>query len=106
LNVSITELRQKLFQLADAVIATGEPLLIERKGVRLKLMRADSALVEGHSGRLARLRPQSLVNGPPLRADESPAVWSENVALDVAEQSAPYGAKTRPKAPRNRPNDA
>lgn len=83
--ISLTELRQNLFRLADEVIDGGEPLLIERRGVRLKLVR-DDALV---GGRLRKLQPQELVEGPPLLPDESPAEWIETLPR-VAERPADY----------------
>jgi antitoxin (DNA-binding transcriptional repressor) of toxin-antitoxin stability system len=36
-TVTLTELRKNIFQLIDEVVATGEPLVIERKGKRLTL---------------------------------------------------------------------
>ncbi|TAN04406.1 MAG: type II toxin-antitoxin system Phd/YefM family antitoxin [Rhodanobacteraceae bacterium] len=74
--ISITELRQRLFQLADRVVETGEPLVIERRGVRLQLVREDAIAPKG--GRLSRLVPrkQSVVVGPPLDPHESPAEWN------------------------------
>lgn len=96
MSVSITELRQRLFELADAVVQSGEPLLIERKGVRLKLVRADQLEVT-QIGRLARLKARSLVNGAALRPNESPALWSESSFgfSGVAESQAVYSAKNR-----------
>jgi len=74
MNVSLTELRQNLFKLADQVIDTGEPLEIERRGVRLLLVR--EPIAKATQGRLALLREQSLVVGAPLSPHESPAQWS------------------------------
>lgn len=87
-GISITELRQRLFQLADRVAETGEPLLIERRGVRLRLVRDDASTERG--GRLARLKPrkQSVVVGPPLDPHESPAQWTETALPAVAEPPA------------------
>jgi hypothetical protein len=87
-GISITELRQNLFQLADQVIETGEPLLIDRGGVQLRLVRDD--IVPGRAGRLARLkaRRQSVVIGAPLDPQESPARWTDEVMPKVAEPSA------------------
>lgn len=87
-NISITELRQRLFQLADRVIETGEPVLIDRRGVRLRLVREDA--VEERGGRLARLkrRKQSVVVGAPLDPHESPAQWLPGLPK-VAETPAP-----------------
>ena len=91
MSVSLTELRQRLFQLADQVVDTGEPLLIERRGVRLRLVREDAQ--PGNAGRLARLVPQTAVIGLPLAPDESPALWNADLLSRVAE---PEPAWTRP----------
>jgi hypothetical protein len=37
-NLTLTTLRKNLFQLADQVLATGEPVIIERNGRRLALI--------------------------------------------------------------------
>lgn len=88
-GISITELRQRLFQLADHVAETGEPLLIERRGVRLRLVRDDPAAESG--GRLARFQPrkQSVVVGAPLDPHESPAQWTEAAVPRVVEPATP-----------------
>lgn len=93
--ISLTELRQRLFELADQVVDTGEPLIVLRRGVRLRLVREDAAVAEG--GRLARLMPQSVVIGAPLLPDESPSAWTADAALRVAEPSTPW-----PRAPHKR----
>jgi antitoxin (DNA-binding transcriptional repressor) of toxin-antitoxin stability system len=95
-SISLTELRQRLFELADRVAESGEPLLIVRNGVRLKLVREQPAAVE-KPGRLARLVERDIVIGPPLDPQESPAEWSE--LLHVAEPPAEYGPK-KPKRTR------
>ena len=81
MSLSLTELRTKLFALADHVIESGEPLLIERRGVRLRLVREDA---QAESGRLSRLAVQSLTLGAPLAPDESPAEWT---GFDYSERS-------------------
>lgn len=88
-TVTLTELRQRLFQLADQVIESGEALVIERHGVRLRLVRDDAPKSEG--GRLARLKPrkQSVVVGPALDPHESPAEWVGVALPMVAEPSTP-----------------
>lgn len=101
-TISITELRQRLFQLADHVAETGEPLVIERRGVRLRLVRENTPEEQG--GRLARLKPrkQPVVVGPPLDPHESPAQWAPawpRVAEPVP--AADYG-KTGSGKPRKR----
>lgn len=99
-SISITELRQRLFQLADKVVETGEPLLIERRGVRLRLVRDEPDQKQG--GRLARLkqRRQSVVVGPALDPHESPAQWAP-AWPKVAEPDARY-AERRSRKPRSR----
>jgi len=57
--LSATELRQDIYQKLDEVIATQEPLLIERKGNILKIIPL------GRSSRIASLEPQELVVGDP-----------------------------------------
>jgi hypothetical protein len=86
-SISLTELRQRLFQLADQVAETGEPLLILRNGVRLRLVREDTPAIEG--GRLARLVKRSIVVGAPLDPHESPAEWNGDVRK-VAERAVAY----------------
>lgn len=105
-GISITELRQNLFQLADQVAETGEPLLIERRGVRLRLVRDDVSVPK--TGRLSRLVPreQSVVIGPPLDPHESPAEWSGELYPAgyplVAELASEYSPKPKKKASRRR----
>jgi hypothetical protein len=96
-TISLTELRQRLFQLADHVADTGEPLVIVRNGVRLKLVRED--VQAGRPGRLARLVKRSVVIGPPLDPHESPAEWSGE-SLRVAEPKAEYRVRKRPRSRR------
>jgi PHD/YefM family antitoxin component YafN of YafNO toxin-antitoxin module len=55
MKITLTELRQNLFRLADQVVDGGEPLVIERRGVRLKLVRDDAL----SGGRLQRLQAQA-----------------------------------------------
>ena len=72
--ISLSDMRTRLFKLADQVVATGEPLLIERKGVRLRLIRDDSPPIV--RSRLAKLTERVAVLGAPLSPQESPARWS------------------------------
>lgn len=90
--ISLTELRQRLFQLADQVADTGEPLVIMRNGVRLQLIREDA--MPEMPGRLARLVKRSIVIGPPLDPHESPAEWSGDTSK-VAEKASTYSAPKR-----------
>lgn len=97
MQLSLTELRQRLFELADQVIDSGVPLEIERRGVRLRLVRVDT---EQAAGRLARLQPRSLVLGAPLDPHESPAEWRALAPPSIAEPAVPYrkgkrGGRTR-----------
>lgn len=90
MEVSLTELRQRLFELADRVIETGEAIVIVRRGRTLRIVR-DEVQPKTFS-RLAKLRslpPQELEIGPPLDPHESPAQWSE-LEMGAAETDAPY----------------
>jgi PHD/YefM family antitoxin component YafN of YafNO toxin-antitoxin module len=64
--LSLTELRQRLFELADQVILQGNSVVIMRKGVRLVLKREDAPKTYS---RLAKLKVQELEIGPPIRPD-------------------------------------
>lgn len=59
--ISLSDMRTRLFKLVDHVVATGEPLLIERKGVRLRLIRDDSPPIV--RARLAQLTERVAVIG-------------------------------------------
>lgn len=93
-SISLTELRQRLFELADRVVESGEPLTIVRNGVRLQLVREEAA-ADSKPGRLARLVERDIVIGPPLDPHESPAEWSAEIQ-QVAE-STPVGKPLKPR---------
>lgn len=99
-EITLTHLRQNLFALADEVVRTGEPLVIERRGVRLKLIR-DEPVAAG-PGRLQRLRAQDVIIGPTLEPSESPAVWAELLPATalLAAEPEPERALTRKTKPR------
>jgi prevent-host-death family protein len=95
MSISLTELRQRLFQLADQVVDTGQPLIVTRRGVTLRLVREDVVPVEGF---LSRLKKRRAVIGPPLDPHESPAQWSEESLRRVMEAPAEYRVdKPKPK---------
>jgi hypothetical protein len=98
MTISLTELRQRLFELADHVVDTGEPLVVVRRGVRLQLVRENASTET--VGRLARLTQQQLVIGAPLAPDESPSTWMPDDTLRVAEPAAawPRSARKRTKS--------
>lgn len=87
MTVSLTELRQRLFQLADHVAETGEPLIVMRKGVRLRLVRDDVPPASG--GVLARLKQQQAWIGGAPDPHYSPAEWSGELLAKVAESAVP-----------------
>lgn len=98
MSVSLTELRQRLFQLADHVAETGEPLIVVRKGVRLRLMRDDEPPQSG--GKLAQLKKQQAWIGPEPDPHYSPAEWSADALPKVAEPAPAYSSSA--KTPRKR----
>ncbi|PAS99859.1 MAG: hypothetical protein BSR46_05945 [Candidatus Dactylopiibacterium carminicum] len=66
-SVSLTTLRQNIFQIADQVLATGEPVVIERHGQRLVLApeKPPRLRVEELPRRYAIVGdPEDLVNAP------------------------------------------
>ena len=96
-TISLTELRQRLFELADRVAETGEPLVIVRNGIRLRLIREDAP--PQSVGRLSRLIKRSIVVGAPLDPHESPAEWSGDLTK-VAESASYYASHKRPRGRR------
>ena len=93
MSISLTELRQKLFQLADRVVETGEPLTITRKGVKLRLVRDEYPPTPG--GFLARLKKRKAWIGPPPDPHFSPAQWSGEPLAGVMEPAPPAYLSSR-----------
>lgn len=74
--LNLTELRQDIYHKFDDIIATQEPLLVDRKGHILKIVPV------GRSSRIESLEPQELVVGEAddlIHMDWS-ETWSENAA--------------------------
>ena len=59
MTVTASQLRQDIYQLLDRVIETGQPLEIERKGRRLRIVSAEPV------SRLARLPKRKCIKGDP-----------------------------------------
>ena len=59
MTVTASELRQDIYQLLDRVIATGQPLEIERKGRKLRIIAAKPV------SRLAQLPKRQCIKGDP-----------------------------------------
>jgi hypothetical protein len=69
---TLTTLREKLFEVADRVIETGIPVVIEPRGKTLLLARQAAA------PRLARLRRRKLIKGSPESlVDVKAGKWRE-----------------------------
>lgn len=66
-NLTLTALRKNLFQVADQVLATGEPVIIERHGRRLALVAesAQAAKSGTHPRKLDTLPRRKLFKGDP-----------------------------------------
>ena len=59
MSVTVSKLRQNIYQLLDQVIETGQPLEIERNGTRLRIVPAEPV------SRLARLPKRKCIKGDP-----------------------------------------
>lgn len=59
MTVTATELRKNIYKLLDEVLASGQPLEIERKGQKLKIM------PEKPKSKLDNLKKRDTVNGDP-----------------------------------------
>ena len=57
--ISLTALRNNLFKIVDQVIQTGNPVLLERKGQKLKIV------LEEKKSKLDNLKPHNCVTGDP-----------------------------------------
>jgi antitoxin (DNA-binding transcriptional repressor) of toxin-antitoxin stability system len=78
-TVTPSQLRQDIYRLIDRVLESGEPLEIERKGRRLRLVPADSM------DRLSRIRTHSgVIVGDPddLDAIDWSATWDADRAVN------------------------
>ena len=71
-KITLTKLRSDLFQVADRVLASGEPVEIERNGRTLLLMPKNLA------SKIARLQQRNLIVGDAESlADLKVGVWQE-----------------------------
>ena len=57
--ISLTALRNNLFKIVDQVIQTGNPILLERKGQRLKIV------LDEKKSKLENLEPHDCITGDP-----------------------------------------
>lgn len=74
-KMTVTALRQNLFNVIDHVLATGEPVEIERHGKRLLLV------PEQGTSRLTHLKKRPLITGDAASLpDEKVWEWDENAS--------------------------
>jgi antitoxin (DNA-binding transcriptional repressor) of toxin-antitoxin stability system len=71
MSVSISQLRQDIYRLLDRVLETGEPLEIERKGRRLRVVPDEPV------SKLSRIRgnPNAIVGDPEDLVDMDMSVY-------------------------------
>ncbi len=60
MTITPSALRRDIYRLLDQVAETGAPLIVERKGRRIRIVRE-----EPPEGRLARLVPHDCIRGDP-----------------------------------------
>lgn len=74
-KISITYLRQNLFNIVDQVLATGKPVEIERHGKRVLIV------PEQDTSKLSRLKRRSLIRGDAASLpDEKVWEWDESAS--------------------------
>ena len=74
--ISLTALRSNLFKIVDGVIETGNPVELERKGHRLKIV------LEAKKSKLENLKPHDcIVGNPDELIDLKVAEWHETEKL-------------------------
>jgi hypothetical protein len=70
--ISLTALRNNIFKIVDEVIKTGNPVELERKGHRLKIV------MEAKKSKLENLKPHDcIVGNPDELIDLKVAEWHE-----------------------------
>jgi hypothetical protein len=70
--ISLTALRNNIFKIVDEVIKTGNPVELERKGHRLKIV------MEAKKSKLENLKPHDcIVGNPDELIDLKVAEWYE-----------------------------
>jgi hypothetical protein len=70
--ISLTALRNNIFKIVDEVIKTGNPVELERKGHRLKIV------IEAKKSKLENLKPHDcIVGNPDELIDLKVAEWHE-----------------------------
>lgn len=62
MTLTASKLRRNVYRLLDRVIETGEPLVIERKGQRLQIIRESGS---GDKGKLDNLTKHNCIVGDP-----------------------------------------
>ncbi len=76
-KLSLTALRHNLFEVADRVLETGVPVVVERKGRTLLLCPGTPR------SKLVGLKRRKLIRGAPeTLVDERVATWREPANLD------------------------
>lgn len=76
-KLTLTALRQRLFQVADEVLESGIPVEIERNGKKLLLVPQDQP------SKLGRLKRRKLIKGPPESlTDAKVGEWHEPQNLE------------------------
>jgi hypothetical protein len=74
--ISLTALRSNLFKIVDEVIETGNPVELERKGHRLKIV------IEAQKSKLENLKSHDcIVGNPDELVDLKVAEWHETQKL-------------------------
>jgi hypothetical protein len=76
--LSLTALRSKLFEIVDEVIETGNPVVLERKGYRLKIV------IEGKKSKLDKLKSHDcIVGNPDDLVDLKLSEWNETADRNI-----------------------
>lgn len=60
MSIKVSNLRKDIYRLLDQVLATGQPLEVERKGMILKIVPGTES-----TGKLSRLRNHDCIVGDP-----------------------------------------
>ena len=72
-EVSLTQLRKNIYQLVDEVIASGNPLVLNRQGCQLKL-----SVVSKASSKLGNLKKRNTIIGSADDLENEPTQYWEH----------------------------
>lgn len=78
--VSVTKLRKELFKLMDQIAQSGEPVFVDRNGIRIKISRDESSEISKFD-RIKKFHGESVLKCPieEIENIEWDSVWEPHI---------------------------